>query len=225
MNQIGLGLCFMALAVVGCGREREPASTGPSAAPSWIGSDAQTPAAADKAGEAALRDLALAAQSAERAGDMAGCIRNEQASLTLHESARVRLRLASCQSRTGQLVAAYANTSSAREVARYARDAETEKIAAARATELEARMATIEVELDAATSATVDGDPIASRQKSLLDPGTHELSVTFGGSTLKKTLKLVEHESVDLVADAKAQTVEKAPPRPAKRDPLSPVLY
>jgi hypothetical protein len=202
---------------VGCGGERGPSSQARPAGPPSQAVSTGTPPPDAPAAPATIADLVLAAQKAERAGDMPGCIRNEQAALALRESARARLRLASCESRAGKLVAAYANTVSARDLARRTSDADTARVASARAEELEARLPTIEVHLDAATSAMLDGEPLANGGSSVVDPGAHELVVTFVGASSRKTITVVERDAVELVADAETQTIAPAPPPPPAR--------
>jgi hypothetical protein len=207
----------VALVSVGCGGERGRSSQASPAAPPSQAVSTSAPPPDVPAAPATIPDLSLAAQKAERAGDMAGCIRNEQAALALRESARARLHLASCESRAGKLVAAYANTVGARDLARRTGDAETARVASARAEELEARLPTIEVHLDAATSAILDGEPLANGASSVVDPGAHELIVTFVGAASRKTITVVERDAVELVADAQTQTIAPAPPRPPAR--------
>lgn len=94
------------------------------------------------------------------------------------DTPRTRLHLASCETRRGQLVAAYSDTETAVSLSEQKNDPSTLKVARQRLAELDARTPSMKVSHGSNVTVAIDDASVRADEKRRLQPGVHTLFVT-----------------------------------------------
>jgi tetratricopeptide (TPR) repeat protein len=132
-------------------------------------------------GLAAAVKLIRDALKADQEGRLDECIAKDKQALTIDDSPRTRLHLASCEARAGKLIDALKDTQKALEAGLKKRDKDVMRIAQVRVTELLERIPHVTFDLPQGVAdlrVTFDERPVPTpslRKKFSVDPGKHKV--------------------------------------------------